>query len=330
MLDYAAFLKAFENVPSIALTAPAFGDGDSVGTQSALRELFLQVYPNKQIRIVNETPCPKRYGFLKEAPIFETSSDLLKQPRDTWPAAWICVDGNFERIGDDTTKLWKAARFTAQVDHHKMSGDYKYDIRLYDPEAAATTEIVFKFLRDRKLKLTPTIAQALYMGLIFDTGLFKHSNTKPETMRMGAELLETGFDHTMTAEKGMLIRTPGGFEMLRTVLGGAHFDLNARYVWGVLDHASFLKAGGDADDREGLIDNLFLTSVCEIAALYFEAKPQQWKISFRSRGWDVAQLARSLNPEGGGHVRAAGCSLSGPQAEVLGKCHKAVGSLLKG
>ncbi len=323
-MDFVAFLNALKDSRSIALTAPAWGDGDSVGTQCALREAFLQLLPGKEIRIINETPCPKRYAFLAHADRFEVSAEVLKSPRETWPDTWICVDGSFERIGELTTQLWNAGKKHALIDHHKMSGHYNYHFRLYDPEAAATVEIVFKFLKQHQVKLTPSMAQAIYLGLIFDTGLFKHSNTRPETMRIGAELLETGFDHTMTAEVGMLIRSPGSYLMLKHLLADSRFEVDSRYVWGVLDHKAFLEAGGDAEDREGLIDNLFLTTKCEIAAFYFEPRPNLWKISFRSRGWDVAQLARSINPDGGGHIRAAGCTVEGPRSEVLGRCHDAI------
>ena len=330
MLDHSHFVKSLEPFSNIALTAPAGADGDSVGTQCSLREALLQIFPQKKIRIVNEEPCPDRYKFLKGADAFEVSSDILKSPKSDWPDAFVCVDGGESRIGPDTTQLWKAAKTRGQVDHHAIGATAAYDFRLYDPKAAATTEIVFKFVGDQKLKLTPTIAQAIYVGLIFDTGLFKHSNTTPETMRIGASLLETGFNHTETVERAMLIRSPGAFKMLQSVLKDASFELGGRYVWGVLNQKAFIEAGNNADDREGLIDQMFLTDKCEIAALYFEKHPGEWKMSFRSRGRNVAALAQSLNEGGGGHKQAAGCSLQGSEASVLDLCHKAVRQLLNG
>ncbi len=323
-LDYSAFLKAIEPYSNIALTAPAGADGDSVGTQSALRELLLQKYPEKKVRIVNEEPCPKRYLFLPQAKYFEVSKDILKGPRENWPDVLICVDGGASRIGDETTQLWDAAKSRGQVDHHAIGVQSKYDFRLYNPQAAATTEILFGMIQSLKFQLTPSIAQAIYLGLIFDTGLFKHSNTRPETLEIGAKLLETGFDHTSTAEKGMLIKSPGAFKIMKYILNSAHFDFDGRYVWSALRYKEFQDAGGDSDDREGIIDNLFLVQGCEIAAFYFEKNPNEWKVSFRSRGHDVASLAQTLNPSGGGHKQAAGCSLDGAEMSVLEVCHKAV------
>lgn len=331
MLDFKGLENVLSKVESVGITAPAFGDGDSVGTQCALREIFLKKYSNlNEVRIINETPCPARYTFLAQTSHFEVSKDLLKQDPKTWPQVMICVDGNYERIGADTTQIWKASKFKGQVDHHAMSGEpHHYDFRLYDPEAAATTEIVYQLAKHWELSFTKDMAQAIYMGLIFDTGLFKHSNTKPETLRIGAELLQAGFNHTETAEKGMLIRTPAAFVLFKHVIASSQFEVDDRYVWSALDHATFARSGADADDKEGLIDQIFLTQKCEIAALYFEMQPQVWKVSFRARKhWDVAALARSLNPQGGGHKKAAGCTLEGTQSQVLEKCHAKVRELL--
>ena len=323
MLAFSQFLTELKPYSRIGITAPAGADGDSVGTQCALKEILLALYPAKKIHIINEEPCPRRYRFLPGSETFEVSEDLLKSGAPL-PEVMICVDGGASRIGDDTTKIWSQAKKTGQVDHHAIGAQSTYDFRLYDPEAASTTEIIYNLCKSEKIAMTPTLAQAIYVGLVFDTGLFKHSNTKPSTMRIAADLLETKFNHTSTVEHVLLMKSQGALKMLREVLASSHFEENGRYAWGVLTHEHFVKAGGDADDREGIIDLLFLTPDSKVAAFYFERHPGEWKVSFRSRGPDVASLAKSLNVQGGGHKLAAGCSLSGTQSEVLELCHRAV------
>lgn len=329
-LDYEAFWQTIAESKIVGLTAPAFGDGDSVGTQCALKELIERRFPGVQVKIVNETPCPQRYRFLSGAEFFELSSDLLKS-EEGLPDLMICVDGNFERIGEETTKLWSKAKKTVQVDHHAMSGENVYDMRLYNPYAASTTEMVLDLCESTgMMPLSSTEAQALYLGFVFDTGQFKHSNTDANVLRKAATLMESGFDHTTTVEQGLMIKNPHAFQLLKHVLSVANFDLGGRYVWSSISNEAFVKSGADSDDREGLIDQLFLTDKCEIAALYFEPEPGKWKISFRARlHWDVAALARTLNPHGGGHTKAAGCSLDGPEEQVLSGCHKTIVELLE-
>jgi phosphoesterase RecJ-like protein len=327
-MNFKEFLSALDTSQNIAITAPAGADGDSVGTQCALAEILRILNPKKKIRILNEEPCPRRYRFLSLSSDFEVSSTVLKSSKEEWPDTLICVDGGVSRIGKDTTEIWKKAKKWGQVDHHALGGENPYHFRLYDPQAASTTEIIFKLLKDQNLALTKTMAEAIYVGLIFDTGMFKHSNTRPETLQIAAELMKTGFSHTEVAEKAMLIRTPGAFSLLKTLLAKSTFDLGGRYVWSSLSYEDFKNSGGDSDDKEGLIDQLFLTDKCEIAAFYFEKNPNEWKVSFRARGWDVANLARSLNAQGGGHKLAAGCTLMGHQTEILKSCHEAVAKLL--
>lgn len=321
-LDYQAFVAALKPFKNIAVTAPAGADGDSVGTQCALKEMLEILLPQAKIRIVNEEPCPQRYLFLKGSESFEVAADILKAAKEQYPEVMICVDGGFARVGNECTKLWNLAKLKCQVDHHMIGGADDYAIRLYDPDSASTTEIVFKMQEALKLPLTQSLAQAIYVGLIFDTGLFKHSNTRPETLEIAATLLKTKFPHTETVEKAMLIRSHGAFQMLKHILSQAHFECGGKYVWTVMNHQAFMDAGGDADDREGLIDQIFLTQNCIVAAFYFERHPNEWKMSFRSRGPNVAILAQILNPQGGGHILAAGCTLFGNQEHVLALCHE--------
>ena len=133
MLDFKGFLDQVQKFETVALTAPAGPDGDSVGTQCALRELLLQLFPEKKIRIINEDPCPPRYQILSETRHFEIATDVLKSPKSQWPELWICVDGGSGRIGDDTTQLWGSAKKHGQVDHHVSGGGESYEFQLHDP-----------------------------------------------------------------------------------------------------------------------------------------------------------------------------------------------------
>lgn len=327
-LDFSGFLKAFSPYNNIAITAPASADGDSVGTQAALKEIFETIYPNKKIRVINEEPCPARYAFLAQAKYFEVSKNVVSQDKSNWPDAFICVDGSTSRIGSETTKLWTHASLTAQVDHHAISDGASYNVTLCDAKAASTTEIVFRLMEDQQIALTKDIAQSIYMGLIFDTGLFKHSNTTPETMRIGARLLETGFNHTITAEKALLMRSSSAFKLLKEVLSVVSLELDGKFSWATLDQAMLQRAGAGDEDRDGIIENLFLINGVKVACLLFETKPSIWKLSFRSRGPNVAALAQKLNPHGGGHKLASGCTIEGDITNVKHLCLKEISQVI--
>jgi phosphoesterase RecJ-like protein len=319
-MDFLNFLKELEKFKSIAITAPSPPDGDSVGTQCALYEILLTLYPQKKVHIINEDPCPIKYSFLSHADKFQISNNV-----SDCPEYWICVDGGPNRLGEHTTQLWKKAKAHALIDHHATApalSDFK--AALYDPTAAATTQIVYKLWAESKMALTQTIAEALYVGLVYDTGVFKHSNTTPEVMRIAASLLETGFAHTESIEKSMLMRTDANIHMIKSLLNSFKKEFSGRWVWSAIDQKNFISSQGNSEDKDGLIDFLFLIPGCEIAVLFFESKPNVWKLSLRSRGWDVAALAKSLNPQGGGHKLASGCTLEGSFDQAYKLCHKAI------
>ena len=320
-LQHSEFLELCKKADQIFLTAPAGADGDSVGTQCAFFEIFKKLLPQTPVTVVNEDPCPQRYIFMPFAETFKTSAELEK----TWKKGstkdlWICVDGGPNRLGEKTTVFWNQAAYRAQVDHHRVSQEFKLDAKLNNSEAASTTEIVYDFCMHHKITFTPTLAQNIYVGLIYDTGLFKHSNTTPKVMRIGAHLLEFKFNHTQTAEKVLFIRNAANLKLAQKLLSNMKMESDNRYVWAKITQKDFLDAEAKLEDREGLIDLLFLTDKCEIAALFSEVESNTWKISLRARRLDVAQLAKSLDPNGGGHRLAAGCSVSGEEKK-LSTCH---------
>ncbi|MEZ4814500.1 MAG: bifunctional oligoribonuclease/PAP phosphatase NrnA [Bdellovibrionota bacterium] len=329
-MDHANFLEQCKKASSLVLTAPAGADGDSVGTQCAFYEIFKSLFPEKEILIVNEDPCPHRYQFLPFTEYFKTSEDLSKEgwAQKEHNDLWICVDGGPNRLGDKTTVFWKNAKARGQVDHHKVSQSFELDFKLNNPDAASTTEIVYEFCQHHRIALTSTLAQSLYVGLIYDTGLFKHSNTNPKVMRIGAHLLESGFNHTRAAEKVLMIRTESNIKLAQKILSHMHFEQEGRYVWATLTQKDFQDAGAKLEDREGLIDLLFLTENCEVASLSSEVEKDKWKVSFRARRLDVASVAKSLDKDGGGHRLAAGCSISGNEA-ALSAAHSAVKALIE-
>lgn len=330
-MDHANFLEHCKKADSLVLTAPAGADGDSVGTQCAFYEIFKSLFPEKEILIVNEDPCPKRYQFMPFTEYFKTSQNLVdeKWGEKKRNDLWICVDGGPNRLGDKTTPFWKNAASRAQVDHHKVSQSHeKLDATLNNSDAASTTEIVYEFCQYNRIALTQTLAQSLYVGLIYDTGLFKHSNTNPKVMRIGAHLLEFGFNHTRTAEKVLMIRTEANMKLAQKIMSTMHFDEEGRYVWATLSLNDFKEAGAKLEDREGLIDLLFLTENCEVASLMSEVEKDKWKVSFRARRLDVASVAKSLDKDGGGHRLAAGCGITGTP-KALSAVHSSVKQLIE-
>jgi len=315
-----AFSVALKSAKTLLITAPGAADGDSIGAQLALRRMICHSFPNISVYIVNDEPLPERYLFLPDVPHVDTpeSFSAKKTGIDVFDVA-VIVDGGIDRAGR-LRPVFEKARTQVFIDHHAVSVDYPYHIKMVDPDACATTELIYLLSQTSTFK-TPVetnFAQQIYLGLIFDTGFFRHSNTTPESMELGAELLRTGFDFTRVGERGMLERTFASLQLLADTLGRAKISSGGKIISAVLTQSKLQELNACDDDREGIIDHLFLTRGIEVAVLFFELPHGKTKVSFRSQGTlDVAQFARSITERGGGHTKAAGAFIEKPVEETM-------------
>lgn len=306
-----AFDKTIEQIDaakSILITATASADGDSIGAQLALREIILQLNPTCEVMILNEEKCPDRYAFLEGAELV-MPYNVKRHGSQRFDAAFV-LDGGSERCGIVKT-VFDSSAFRVLVDHHRYGSEEPYELQLNDPESSSTAEIVFCLYdtcRDR-VKLTQSMAAALYLAVIFDTGFFRFSLTTPKTMRIGAELIGTGIDFSTIAAKGMVETTPTSKRLLGEILKTFKFEKRGRLAWGKIPRSLVKKVKAKSDDHERVIENLCYIVGVEAAVLFLEMPNRQVKVSWRSRDHvDVGGIARSFG--GGGHARAAGCTLN--------------------
>ncbi len=303
---------------SVLITSAVKPDGDSVAAQLSLRQLILAHNDgNTRIDIVNEAPCPKRYRFLEGANEMRTANDpdLL----DRYDVA-ITVDCSPERVGAVRPRFDGAAT-KVTIDHHKVSTVGGSEINLVIPTASSTAEIIYEFIKDPawKTPLTPRLAEIIYTGIIFDTGGFQYQLTTPHTLRVGAELLETGFDFARTAERVLLVKSYASRKVLGKVLTDLKTNRSKQIAYAAVSQRTMQEAGAGTDDLESIVERLIFTEGIEVAILAIDLPDSdEYKLSLRSKGKvDVAALARQLDPQGGGHERAAGCNMKGEVEEIF-------------
>ncbi len=304
--------KALGTAKRILITAPGAADGDSIGSQLALRRMLLAKLPKLEVRILNDEAIPERYLFLPDIEHVDTPETYAQKKLDSRFDVAFIVDGGIDRAGR-VREVFEKSGTTVFIDHHAVSCDFNYAIRMVEPTASSTTELMYHISQSPLFK-TPVdrdFSQQIYLGLIFDTGFFRHSNTTPEVMELAAKLLRTGFDFTRVGERGMLERTFPSLKLLSDTLSRADRRVDGRIIFSTLSQKNLEAFGANDDDREGIIDHLFLTHGIEVALLFFELPQGRTKISFRSQGdLDVAKFARSLTERGGGHQKAAGANLA--------------------
>lgn len=305
---YQALREALKGHSSVLLTGPVGPDGDSIGASLALQRLL------KPHGVSAHVGCtvPVRYSFLPGASKCIADADI----RPTYDAV-VVLDGDRHRLTEPAAAAFASAKFTALIDHHASSTDEGYHFAWIEVGAPSTTEMLYRAATALKEPIDKATALCLYTGSIFDTGGFRYSNATPNTLRMAADLMDTGFDHADVCLRVLMERRPSGLRLAGSVYTGAS----------LLHQGALAIARVSEDDRratrfvdgdvEGVVDGLVHTRGVEVAALLVQRGATELKVSLRSRGRvNLVDVARKLAPTGGGHPKAAGAMMTSTLEEA--------------
>ncbi len=280
-------------------------DGDALGSMLGLA-LALEAMGKEVIRLCQDTP-PEAYTFLPGA-------DRIRQsPPANWqPDVSVALDcESASRLGTIESVVM-AAPIVIDIDHHAGYNPFGH-IQVLDPTAAATSQQVCEFIPCLDVPLTRELAVCLLAGIIFDTGAFRFSNTTPRTFSTAATLCAAGAEPDMIHRRMFDERPVSALRLLGIALRA----VNTRdgIAFSLLTREDFERAGARDSETEGIINQLMSLRDIEGAVLVYETAEGS-KVSLRSReGLDVAAVAREFG--GGGHVKAAGCTIKAPAAEAL-------------
>ena len=298
-------LDAVRDSRRVLLTGPEGLDGDSIGACLALATCLRARVPGLHVDVAGVPG--HRYDWLPGAQGM-IPDGRVKSDYD----GVVVLDGDRTRLHPDVAAAFGAARWTGIVDHHRSTDVAGYAVHVFDPDAESTCSIVAAMGRAWGVPVDRALAEQLYCGLIFDTGGFRHSNTDASTLRTAARLLDCGIDHNAICLRTLHERRPAGAALLGRTLAAVRQPVPAVAI-GQIAAGDLRDTGASFSDVEGIIDHLLHIEGVELAALMTERAPQQVRLSLRSRRRvDCAQLARALDPQGGGHRRAAGGALAGP------------------
>jgi phosphoesterase RecJ-like protein len=191
---------------------------------------------------------------------------------------------------------------SAVIDHHETEGDFG-DIRWIEPKAAATGLMVFYLIKELGLKITSEIAINLYSAIAIDTGTFRYSNTTPEVLRVGAELIEAGASPACISNNLYETWSEKRFALLIMALNTLEIRDNIAIT--VVTKGMYKKTGAGPEDTESFSSFPRMMKDIKMSAFFRELGSNCWKVSLRSRGdINVARIAALF--KGGGHKNASG------------------------
>ena len=315
-IDTRAVVEALRLHDRFMVTSHDNPDGDALGSLLATHLALEELGKDSVMVLGGAAPLPGEYGFLE----LEARGLLRSAPPDAGYRVIVAVDCAQEsRIVDPT--LIGGAPLTVNVDHHHDNTRFG-DLDLVVDDASSTAEVLADLFAALGVELTPAIAEALYTGLVTDTGRFQYSNTTPKALRLAADLVEAGADVSKVFVEVYESTPFPKLKLLARALERATELADGRIVLSELRREDFDAAGAEEPYSEGIIDNLRAVDGAELVALVRElpdGASSARKGSLRSRpdGVDVSAIARSFG--GGGHKRAAGFSTDLPMDEVTSR-----------
>ncbi len=317
-------LDAVRGSRRVLLTGPEGLDGDSIGACLALAICLRRQVPGVHVDVAGVPG--HRYGWLPGAEGLIADA-RVKPDYD----GVVVLDGDRTRLHPDVAAAFAGARWTGIIDHHRSTDVSGYSVHIFDPDAESTCTIVAAMGRAWGIRMDEdrALAEPLYCGLIFDTGGFRHSNTRPSTHLLAAELLATGLDSARIHHRVLYERRPAATRLLGQALAATRFVCGGAVALAPCSQAQMQALEAEPSDLEGLVDLLQQTSGVEVSVVLQERGASRTKLSMRSAGRvDVAALARTLDSGGGGHVKAAGVTVPWPLSDTLARVEDALGRAL--
>jgi bifunctional oligoribonuclease and PAP phosphatase NrnA len=196
------------------------------------------------------------------------------------------------------------------IDHHVTNSRFG-TINLVDPEAAATCEMLAMLFEDAQLTISPELSTTLMAGIQGDTLGLRTRSTTSRTMNVSAVLLDAGAELDLIRDYLFRIRPYSTLRLWAHALSAVQFT--GDLIWTEITSEMLEDSQADESEAEGIVNFLVGTEEARAAAMLYR-KPDGWRVSMRSRrdDTDVSRLASMF--DGGGHSRAAGCTLIGDES----------------
>ncbi len=313
------FMEQIAQAEQIAIGGHIRPDGDCIGSCLALQQYLKKKYPKKIVDVYLEKPS-SIFSYLKG--FDEINTTVSEKDYDLF----LALDSSSVDRLEFSEPIFNRTPKKLCIDHH-ISNTYYADKTLVFPEASSTSEVVYEMLLLQEKQEGKTeeewiawigseIAAAFYTGLIHDTGVFKYSNTSPRTLEIAAQLIKTGIPFTQIIDQSFYEKTYIQTQIMGRCLLESIRVMNGKVIFSALSQEIMKFYGASSEDLDGIIDQLRIIKGVEVAILLHEVKTQEYKVSMRSNhAVDVQHVAVYFG--GGGHKKAAGCTMQGSVYDVI-------------
>ncbi len=307
--------------PRVLLCTHVNPDGDTLGSMMAVG-LALRGISHGHVTMMSPGPIAPVYGYLPS--LAEVVTTLPAGA--TYDVAAVFDCDQLSRVGEELMTTLACCPVVIDVDHHPSPSFGTHT--LHDISASATGELSALVIEELGVRVTPEIATCLLTAVMTDTSRFLFPNTTPRALRLAAAWREAGGAYETISELLFARRSWPTTQLLARVLAGTTLHDDGAVAIASLRHADFADTGGADADSEGLVNYLGDIEGVRLAALLREVAPGEVRVSFRSRS-DLSVRPAAVRFGGGGHERAAGCTIAGNLDDACAAVREALRDVMR-
>lgn len=300
--------KLLSEAKTIAILSHISPDGDNVGSVLAMGHA-LMANCHAEVKWIKTDEIPEHLMFLSG------TDDYIAEIGSSYDIAIVVDCGDLDRLGA-YKNIKEHTKIVINIDHHQTNTKFG-DINIVKPNASSTAELVFTLLKTIEFKITKECAEALYTGISTDTGSFKYSNTTSYTHALASELIDYGID---VGAINVFLYQNKSFDKMQLFIKSVNqmsFYKDRQIAITYVDQNMLDETKTEMNDSDGIVEFARNIRGVEVACLIkVHEADGRIKCSFRSKNSvDVSKFCEAHN--GGGHVRAAGCTFETTDKQMV-------------
>lgn len=298
------------------LTAHETPDGDAVGSEYAMYCCLKQL--GKTVRIINSDEAAGKYRFIDKDEVIEVLYDDANLPDDINEYCLIILDTNdIHNIGSVKKAILPNVELYCIIDHHEGGEQIDSD-NIVRQNASSTCEVLYDLFKDLKITIDFPIAEALFVGIVYDTGSFIYPKTTAKTFKIAYDLVSLGVNPNEVFSRIYESNSVSSLMLQAKVLSSLELLYNERVAVQVMLKQTIIECGALYEEADSIINVPLKSEQIRVSVFFKENEKGILRCSMRSKGnINVADIAQQFG--GGGHKTAAGFKSKYPLATIKDK-----------
>lgn len=292
-----------EYYQNFILTAHETPDGDAIGSEYAMYCGLRQL--NKNVRIINSDAATHKYSFLDKDNIIEVLDDNTVLPEDLESYCLVILDTNdIHNIGSVNRRILQKVEQYCIIDHHE-GGEEIETANIVRKDASSTCEVLYEMFFEMGVEITFPIAEAIFTGIVYDTGSFVYPKTTARTFEIAHKLVQSGVNPNRVFSKIYESNSISSLKLQSKVLSSLEFVFDQRAAIQTMLKETIQECGAVYEEADTIINIPLKSEQIRVSIFFKENEEGVLRCSLRSKGnINVADIAQSFG--GGGHKTAAG------------------------